>query len=77
MQIPTSVLTALAGIVVTTTSPLVHRTCGYLLGGLVQDNQEEKEPLCTQEEWEQFVQEFGLEVEQTKTDDADDFFRRL
>jgi len=34
-------------------------------------------PIITQEEWEQFVQEFGLEVEQTKTDDADDFFRRL
>ena len=65
MQIPASVLTALAGIVVTTTtSPLVHRTCGYLLGGLVQDNQEEKEPLCTQEEWDEFVKEMGLEKEE-------------
>jgi hypothetical protein len=34
-------------------------------------------PIITQEEWEQFVQEFGLEVEQTKSDDDDDFFRRL
>ena len=72
MQIPATVLTALAGIVVTTcstttTSPLVHRTCGYLLGGLVQqpsDNQEEKEPLCTQEEWDEFVKEMGLEKEE-------------
>ena len=65
MQIPASVLIALAGIVVTTsTSPLVHRTCGYLLGGLVQDNQEEKEPLCTQEEWDEFVKEMGLEKEE-------------
>ena len=65
MQIPASALTALAGVVVTTsTSPLVHRTCGYLLGGLVQDNQEEKEPLCTQEEWDEFVQEMGLEKEE-------------
>jgi hypothetical protein len=30
-------------------------------------------PIITPEEWEQFVQEFGLE----KYDDADDFFRRL
>ena len=34
-------------------------------------------PIITPEEWEQFVQEFGLEVEQTKTDDDEDFFRRL
>lgn len=34
-------------------------------------------PIITQEEWEQFVQEFGLEVEQTKIDDDDDFFSRL
>lgn len=34
-------------------------------------------PIITPEEWEQFVQEFGLEVEQTKIDDADDFFLRL
>ena len=67
---PAPVLIALAGIVITTTtttSPLVHRTCGYLLGGLGQqqsDNQEEKEPLCTQEEWEKFVQEMGLEKEE-------------
>lgn len=35
-----------------------------MLGGLVQDNQEEKEPLCTQEEWDEFVQEMGLEKEE-------------
>lgn len=34
-------------------------------------------PIITPEEWEQFVQEFGLEVEVIKNDDADDFFRRL
>lgn len=35
-----------------------------MLGGLVQDNQEEKEPLCTQEEWDEFVKEMGLEKEE-------------
>lgn len=38
-----------------------------MLGGLGQqpsDNQEEKEPLCTQEEWDKFVQEMGLEKEE-------------
>ncbi len=38
-----------------------------MLGGLGQqssDNQEEKEPLCTQEEWDEFVQEMGLEKEE-------------
>ena len=34
-------------------------------------------PIITQEEWEQFIQEFGLELAVTKTDDADEFFRRL
>lgn len=33
-------------------------------------------PIITQEEWEQFIQEFGLEQE-LKLDDADDFFQRL
>lgn len=33
-------------------------------------------PIITQEEWEQFIQEFGLEQE-LKCDDADDFFQRL
>lgn len=33
-------------------------------------------PIITQEEWEQFIQEFGLERE-LKNDDAEDFFRRL
>lgn len=33
-------------------------------------------PIITQEEWEQFIQEFGLEQE-IKNDDAEDFFRRL
>ena len=33
-------------------------------------------PIITQEEWEQFIQEFGLEQE-LKYDDADDFFQRL
>lgn len=38
-----------------------------MLGGLGQqqsDDQEEKEPLCTQEEWDNFVQEMGLEKEE-------------
>ena len=34
-------------------------------------------PIITQEEWEQFIQEFGLEQELIKCDDADDFFQRL
>ena len=34
-------------------------------------------PIITQEEWEQFVKEFGLELAVTKTDDVDDFFQRL
>ena len=34
-------------------------------------------PIITQEEWEQFVQEFGLELAVTKPDDVDDFFQRL
>ena len=33
-------------------------------------------PIITQEEWEQFIQEFGLEQE-LKHDDAEDFFQRL
>ena len=33
-------------------------------------------PIITQEEWEQFVQEFGLEQE-LKNDDVEDFFQRL
>lgn len=34
-------------------------------------------PIITQEEWEQFVQEFELELDVVKNDDADDLFRRL
>lgn len=34
-------------------------------------------PIITQEEWEQFIQEFGLELEVVKHDDAEDFFQRL
>lgn len=34
-------------------------------------------PIITQEEWEQFVQEFGLERELIKPDTDDDFFSRL
>ena len=41
------------------------------------DFMDDYRPIITQEEWEQFVQEFGLEVEQTKIDDDEDFFRRL
>ena len=41
------------------------------------DFMDDYRPIITPEEWEQFVQEFGLEVEQTKTDDDEDFFRRL
>lgn len=33
-------------------------------------------PIITQEEWEQFIQEFGLE-QLPKNDDAEDFFQRL
>ena len=33
-------------------------------------------PIITQEEWEQFVQEFGLEKE-VQIDDSADFFSRL
>lgn len=33
-------------------------------------------PIITQEEWEQFIQEFGLEQE-AQYDEAADFFRRL
>ena len=34
-------------------------------------------PIITQEEWEQFVQEFGLELAVAKPDDDDDFFSKL
>jgi hypothetical protein len=34
-------------------------------------------PIITPEEWEQFVQEFGLERELIKPDTDDDFFSRL
>ena len=35
-------------------------------------------PIITPEEWEQFVQEFGLELAVVNNDDTDDdFFRRL
>ena len=33
-------------------------------------------PIITQEEWEQFIQEFGLERE-IQLDDAAEFFHRL
>ena len=41
------------------------------------DFMDDYRPIITQEEWEQFVQEFGLELAVTKTDDVDDFFQRL
>lgn len=34
-------------------------------------------PIITQEEWEQFIKEFGLEKELVKPDNDDDFFQRL
>lgn len=54
----------------TTTVPLVKRTCGYLSTSYSPwvtipstTNTEEKGPICTQEEWDKFVQEMGMEKE--------------
>lgn len=51
----------------TTKVPLVKRTCGYLTTSNtwnpINTNTDEKEPICTQEEWDKFVQEMELEKE--------------
>lgn len=54
----------------TTTVPLVKRTCGYLnttyspwVTPPADTTGEEKGQICTQEEWDKFVQEMGMEKE--------------
>ena len=46
--------------------PKVYRICGYLSTSnawVPVPNGDEKEPICTQEEWDKFVQEMGMEKE--------------
>ena len=52
----------------TTTIPTVRRTCGYLNSGTwqpvtVPDPVQDKPDICTEEEWNNFVQEMGMEKE--------------
>lgn len=51
----------------TTSIPTVRRTCGYLNSGWqpikVPDPVQDKPDICTDEEWNNFVQEMGMEKE--------------
>ena len=55
----------------TSTAPTTRRLCGYLNTGTWQPvtipmpdpGQDDKPDICTQEEWDNFVQEMGMEKE--------------
>ena len=53
----------------TSTTPTVRRTCGYLNAGswqpinVPEPEQDERPDICTEEEWNNFVQEMGMEKE--------------
>lgn len=52
----------------TTTTPTVRRTCGYLNSSwhpvkVTDQVQDDRPDICTDEEWNNFVQEMGMEKE--------------
>lgn len=59
----------LGSITTSTTTPTVTRLCGYLNTDtwhpvtLSEPAQDDKPDICTQEEWDNFVQEMGMEKE--------------